>query len=64
MQNSFTKEDKLISLNEAAEILQVHPNTLRHWDNNGTLKAVRIGKRKDRRYRFLDVYLFMYPPNV
>lgn len=41
---------KLIKIREAAEILGVNPETLRRWDNEGTLKAIRIGRRKDRRY--------------
>lgn len=41
---------ELITLKEAAQALRVHPNTLRNWDNEGKLKAVRIGTRGDRRY--------------
>jgi excisionase family DNA binding protein len=46
---------ELVTLKEASEILKVHPNTLREWDNKGFLKAVRIGKRRDRRYRKEDI---------
>ena len=46
---------ELLTLKETSAILKVHPNTLRQWDNNGTLKAVRFGKRKDRRYRKDDL---------
>jgi len=45
------KKDEIITLAEASDILGVHPNTLRKWDNKGFLKAIRIGTRKDRRYR-------------
>jgi excisionase family DNA binding protein len=44
-----------LTIKQASEILQVHPNTLRNWDKNGMLKAVRIGVRKDRRYKRQDV---------
>ena len=44
-----------LTLMQVAELLQVHPNTLRNWDKNGTLKAVRIGVRKIRRYKKSDV---------
>ncbi|HYG83398.1 MAG TPA: helix-turn-helix domain-containing protein [Verrucomicrobiae bacterium] len=44
-----------LTIKQASEILQVHPNTLRNWDKNGLLKAVRIGVRKDRRYKRQDV---------
>ena len=44
-----------LTLMQVADLLQVHPNTLRNWDKNGTLKAVRIGVRKIRRYKKSDV---------
>lgn len=46
---------KLIKIREAAELLGINPETLRRWDNEGRLKAVRIGKRKDRRYKLEDL---------
>ena len=49
------KKRNLLKLSEAAELLNVHPNTLRKWDKKGILKAVRFGERGDRRYRKLDV---------
>jgi excisionase family DNA binding protein len=45
------KKDQIITLREACEILNCHPNTLRKWDNKGFLKAIRFGTRGDRRYR-------------
>ena len=50
-----TEKDEIITLAEASEILGVHPNTLRKWDNKGFLKAIRYGTRKDRRYRKSDI---------
>jgi len=47
--------EKLLKLKEAAEILSVHPNTLRLWDRKGILVAVRIGEKKIRRYRLEDI---------
>ena len=46
---------ELITLKEAANILKVHPNTLRNWDKKGILPAVRIGEKKVRRYRKEDI---------
>jgi len=46
---------KLLRIKEAAEMLGVNPETLRRWDNEGRLKAVRLGKRKDRRYKEEDI---------
>lgn len=50
---------EVLTLREAAEVLNCHPNTLRNWDNEGILKAVRVGRRKDRRYRKEDVLRFL-----
>ncbi len=49
------KNNKLLKLSEAAELLNVHPNTLRKWDKKGILVAVRFGERKDRRYNKEDI---------
>lgn len=46
---------KLLRIREAAELLGVNPETLRRWDNDGRLKAIRIGKRQDRRYKLEDI---------
>jgi len=45
----------ILTLQQACEILNCHPNTLRKWDNKGFLKAIRFGTRRDRRYRRSDV---------
>lgn len=44
---------------EVVRTLKVHPNTLRNWDREGILKAVRIGKRNIRRWKKEDVIKFM-----
>lgn len=46
---------ELLKLREVANMLKVSVWTLRKWDNNGRLKAVRIGTRGDRRYKKADV---------
>lgn len=40
----------MLKIREAAELLGVNPETLRRWDRDGTLKAIRIGKRGHRMY--------------
>ncbi len=50
---------QLITLKEASELLKVHPNTLRAWDNKGILKAVRIGVKRVRRYKRSDIEKFI-----
>jgi len=49
------RNNNLLKISEAAELLNVHPNTLRQWDKKGILRAVRFGQRGDRRYRKEDI---------
>lgn len=46
---------ELLTLNEACELLKVHPNTLRQWDKQGILPAIRMGNKPIRRYRKEDI---------
>ena len=45
----------LLTVNQVAEILNISAWTLRQWDNQKKLIAVRIGNRKDRRYKKEDI---------
>lgn len=47
----MNKKQKLLKIREAAEILNVNPETLRRWDREGRLVAIKLSKRGDRRYR-------------
>lgn len=58
MANNEIKLPRLLSINQVAKILGVVPTTLRRWDNNGKLKAIRIGNKRgvgERRYRREDI---------
>lgn len=55
--------EELLTLQETAKILKVHPNTLRLWDKKGILKAVRIGVKKVRRYKKEDIEKFISTKN-
>ena len=49
------KLPEILTMKQTYEMLNVHPNTLRNWDNNGILKAIRFGNRRDRRYKKSDI---------
>lgn len=58
----FAELEELISIQEAARILNVNVQTLRRWDRTGVLKAVRVGNRRgvgDRRYRKSDIEAYL-----
>jgi excisionase family DNA binding protein len=55
----MTEQVKLIKIKQAAEMLSVNPETLRRWDRQGKLKATKINKRGDRRYRIQDIEDFI-----
>lgn len=52
-------QQNLVKIKDAAKMLSVNPQTLRRWDAEGRLVAVRIGKRKDRRYKPEDIQKIM-----
>jgi excisionase family DNA binding protein len=54
-----TSPQQLLNVNEVARILHVHPNTVRLWSKIGVLKAYRIGKRRDYRFKMSDVETFL-----
>jgi excisionase family DNA binding protein len=54
-----TDRNGLLSATDAGKILGVHPNTLRRWSDNGMIRAYRVGKRLDRRFRRTDLENFL-----
>ena len=56
---SFMSETGLMTLAEAATYLGVSMVSLRRWTTNGQLRCVRVGSRRDRRFRKsdLDAYI-------
>ena len=46
---------ELLNINEVAKLFSVHPATLRRWDREKKLKAIRIGKLGHRRYLRKDI---------
>ena len=50
---------EILTLTQVCEILNVHPNTLRNWDKNGQLRAMRIGVKRIRRYKKDSIMNFL-----
>jgi excisionase family DNA binding protein len=51
--------DRLITTNEVADLLRVHPNTVRIWSDLGLIKSYRLGPRGDRRFSAKDLNSFI-----
>ena len=47
---------KLLTTRQAAEILNVHENTIRRWSEKGIIKPFRIGPRADRRFTESEIF--------
>jgi len=45
----------ILTLKQACELLNCHPNTLRNWEKEGIVKCIRFGKRGDRRFHKQDI---------
>ena len=45
----------LLTVGQAATLLNVHPNTVRRWAERGLLRESRIGPRRDRRFEWTEV---------
>ncbi|MFC2022670.1 helix-turn-helix domain-containing protein [Chloroflexota bacterium] len=49
----------MLNLKQVSRLLNVHPNTLRRWSDNGSIKAYRIGPRGDRRYSKREIRQYL-----
>ena len=59
MPKKNTTLPKLLTIRQAAEILNVHVETLRRWGKSGELKAIVVNERGDRRYDPRDIEFFL-----
>jgi transcriptional repressor of dcmA and dcmR len=55
----MTDVNDLLDIGEAARFLNVSETSLRRWTNAGSLQCLRIGKRRERRFRRADLLAFM-----
>ena len=49
----------MLTVKEVAQLLHIHSNTVRRWANQGTIRAYRITRRGDRRFRREDIARFL-----
>ncbi|MEO7366759.1 MAG: MEDS domain-containing protein [Gemmatimonadaceae bacterium] len=47
----MTDSDELLDISQAAQFLQVSETSLRRWTNSGQLPCLRVGLRRERRFR-------------
>jgi excisionase family DNA binding protein len=59
-----TDVNDLLDIGEAARFLNVSATSLRRWTNAGVLECLRIGKRRERRFRRAALLAFMEQPTV
>ena len=56
---SYDPQDTMLKIGDVAEILHVHPNTLRRWSDRGRIESYRLGPRGDHRFPQSEVARFI-----
>jgi len=51
-------DDQLLDIKQAADFLRVSETSLRRWTNSGRLPCLRVGHRRERRFRRADLLAF------
>ena len=51
--------DQMLTVNQVAYLLNIHPGTVRRWEKKGQLKSYRLGPKKVIRFRKDDLYGFI-----
>lgn len=52
-------ENEFLNIKQAADFLNVSETSLRRWTNSGTLPCLRVGAKRERRFRRNDLLAFM-----
>ncbi len=54
-----TDRDDLLDIKQAAQFLNVSETSLRRWTNAGRLACLRVGRKRERRFRRADLLAFV-----
>ena len=55
--------DKMLTVNEVAYLLHVHPSTVRRWEKQGQLESYRLGPKGVIRFKMEDISKFINSTN-
>ena len=55
--------DNMLTVSETANLLHIHPNTLRRWTDKGVIRSYAINPRGDRRFKHRDIDQFLSEMN-
>ena len=61
---TYQELPELLTMKQACQLLSVHPNTLRNWEREGKLYAVRLGSRRDRRFPKTGILQLVNPASL
>jgi len=61
---SDNQMEPMLTVREVAWLLHIHSNTVRRWSDQGIIRAYRITRRGDRRFRREDIARFLAELNV
>ena len=53
------ESESLLDIEQAARFLNVSETSLRRWTNDGRLACLRVGRRRERRFRMSDLLAFV-----
>jgi excisionase family DNA binding protein len=56
--------NQLLDIGQAAAFLNVSETSLRRWTNSGRLRCLRVGQRRERRFRHGDLVGFLEPSEI
>src|SRR5262245_48099072 len=57
--DTVTQSEPLLDIEQAARFLNVSETSLRRWTNDGRLACLRVGRRRERRFRRADLLAFL-----